>query len=282
MSQITDEAAVPRRAGSPDVAVELADVTFGYDPSRHVLEGISMTIPRGKLVAIMGGSGCGKTTILRLIGGQLRPQSGRVLVGGQSVPELDREALFALRRKFGVLFQFGALFTDMTVYENVAFTMREHTDLPEELIRDLVLMKLHAVGLRGAAQLMPSELSGGMARRVALARAIALDPMLVLYDEPFAGLDPISLGVIGQLIRKLNDALGITSVVVTHDVYESLKIVDYMYFVSAGKIIWQGTPMEVRASDDPFVRQFVDGEADGPVPFHYLAPSYRDEMFANA
>ena len=212
----------------------------------------------------------------------MRPQSGRVLVGGQSVPELDREALFALRRKFGVLFQFGALFTDMTVYENVAFTMREHTDLPEELIRDLVLMKLHAVGLRGAAQLMPSELSGGMARRVALARAIALDPMLVLYDEPFAGLDPISLGVIGQLIRKLNDALGITSVVVTHDVYESLKIVDYMYFVSAGKIIWQGTPMEVRASDDPFVRQFVDGEADGPVPFHYLAPSYRDEMFANA
>ena len=282
MSQITDEAAVPRRAGSPDVAVELAGVTFGYDPSRRVLEEISMTIPRGKLVAIMGGSGCGKTTILRLIGGQLRPQSGRVLVGGQSVPELDREALFALRRKFGVLFQFGALFTDMTVYENVAFTMREHTDLPEELIRDLVLMKLHAVGLRGAAQLMPSELSGGMARRVALARAIALDPMLVLYDEPFAGLDPISLGVIGQLIRKLNDALGITSVVVTHDVYESLKIVDYMYFVSAGKIIWQGTPMEVRASDDPFVRQFVDGEADGPVPFHYLAPSYRDEMFANA
>ena len=282
MSQITDEAAVPRRAGSPDVAVELAGVTFGYDPSRRVLEGISMTIPRGKLVAIMGGSGCGKTTILRLIGGQLRPQSGRVLVGGQPVPELDREALFALRRKFGVLFQFGALFTDMTVFENVAFTMREHTDLPEELIRDLVLMKLHAVGLRGAAQLMPSELSGGMARRVALARAIALDPMLVLYDEPFAGLDPISLGVIGQLIRKLNDALGITSVVVTHDVYESLKIVDYMYFVSAGKIIWHGTPTDVRASDDPFVRQFVDGEADGPVPFHYLAPSYRDEMFANA
>jgi len=282
VSQSTDKAAVPERAGSPDVAVELADVTFGYDPARHVLEGISMTIPRGKVVAIMGGSGCGKTTILRLIGGQLRQQSGRVLVGGQSVADLDRDALFALRRKFGVLFQFGALFTDITVFENVAFTMREHTDLPEELIRDLVLMKLHSVGLRGAAQLMPAELSGGMARRVALARAIALDPMLVLYDEPFAGLDPISLGIIGQLIRKLNDALGITSVVVTHDVYESLKIVDYMYFVSAGKIVWQGTPAEVRASGDAFVRQFVDGEADGPVPFHYLAPSYRDEMLAHA
>ena len=267
MSQSTDKAAVPERAGSPDVAVEIADVTFGYDPARHVLEGISMTIPRGKVVAIMGGSGCGKTTILRLIGGQLRQQSGRVLVGGQSVADLDRDALFALRRKFGVLFQFGALFTDITVFENVAFTMREHTDLPEELIRDLVLMKLHSVGLRGAAQLMPAELSGGMARRVALARAIALDP--------------ISLGIIGQLIRKLNDALGITSVVVTHDVYESLKIVDYMYFVSAGKIVWQGTPAEVRASGDAFVRQFVDGEADGPVPFHYLAPSYRDEMFAH-
>jgi len=282
VSQSTDKAAVPERAGSPDVAVEIADVTFGYDPARHVLEGISMTIPRGKVVAIMGGSGCGKTTILRLIGGQLRQQSGRVLVGGQSVADLDRDALFALRRKFGVLFQFGALFTDITVFENVAFTMREHTDLPEELIRDLVLMKLHSVGLRGAAQLMPAELSGGMARRVALARAIALDPMLVLYDEPFAGLDPISLGIIGQLIRKLNDALGITSVVVTHDVYESLKIVDYMYFVSAGKIVWQGTPAEVRASGDAFVRQFVDGEADGPVPFHYLAPSYRDEMLAHA
>jgi phospholipid/cholesterol/gamma-HCH transport system ATP-binding protein len=266
----------------PKIAVELDRVTFGYDPARKVLDGISMTIPRGKVVAIMGGSGCGKTTILRLIGGQLRPQSGRVLVGGQSVPDLDRDALFALRRKFGVLFQFGALFTDMTVFENVAFTLREHADLPEELVRDLVLMKLHAVGLRGAAQLMPSELSGGMARRVALARAIALDPMLVLYDEPFAGLDPISLGVVGQLIRKLNDALGITSVVVTHDVYESLKIVDYMYFVSEGRIVWQGTPAEVRASDEAYVRQFVDGDSDGPVPFHYPAPSYRAELIGHA
>jgi len=265
----------------PDNAVELADVTFGYD--RHpVLMGISMTIPRGKVVAIMGGSGCGKTTILRLIGGQLRPRSGRVMVAGQSVPDLDREELYAMRRKFGMLFQFGALFTDMSVYENIAFALREHTDLPEELIRDLVLMKLHAVGLRGAAQLMPAELSGGMARRVALARAIALDPMLVMYDEPFAGLDPISLGVVGQLIRRLNDALGITSVVVTHDVYESLKIVDYLYFVSQGRIIAQGTPSEVRASGDAFVRQFVDGEPDGPVPFHYPAPAYRTELFARA
>ncbi len=269
-------------ASTPEIAVELADVTFGYDAARTVLDGISMTIPRGKVVAIMGGSGCGKTTILRLIGGQLKPQRGHVLVGGESIPDLDRDALFALRRKFGMLFQFGALFTDMSVYENVAFALREHADLPEELVRDLVLMKLHAVGLRGAAQLMPAELSGGMARRVALARAIVLDPMLVLYDEPFAGLDPISLGVVGQLIRKLNDALGITSVVVTHDVYESLKIVDYMYFVSAGKIVWHGTPAAVRASGEAFVRQFVDGEPDGPVPFHYPAPSYRSELFADA
>ena len=255
-------------------------MTFGYD-RRIVLDGISMAIPRGRVVAIMGGSGCGKTTILRLIGGQLRPQAGRVMVAGESVPDLDREALYAMRRKLGMLFQFGALFTDMSVYENIAFTLREHTDLPEELIRDLVLMKLHAVGLRGAAQLMPSELSGGMARRVALARAIALDPMLVMYDEPFAGLDPISLGVVGQLIRRLNDALGITSVVVTHDVYESLKIVDYLYFVSEGKIIAQGTAAEVRASDDAFVRQFVDGAPDGPVPFHYPSQPYRAELFAN-
>jgi phospholipid/cholesterol/gamma-HCH transport system ATP-binding protein len=268
-------------AARTEIAVELENVTFGYD-ERAVLTGISMTIPRGKVVAIMGGSGCGKTTILRLIGGQLKPQSGRVLVAGQSVADLDREELYTMRRRFGMLFQFGALFTDMTVYENVAFALREHTDLPEELVRDLVLMKLHAVGLRGAAQLMPSELSGGMARRVALARAVALDPMLVMYDEPFAGLDPISLGVVGQMIRRLNDALGITSVVVTHDVYESLKIVDYMYFVSEGKIIAQGTAADVRASADAFVRQFVDGAPDGPVPFHYPARPYGAELFARA
>ena len=261
-----------------EIAVELTGVSFGYDRRRPVLTAIDMAVPRGRLVAIMGGSGCGKTTILRLIGGQLRPQTGTVTVAGQDVMSLDRDALFALRRRIGMLFQFGALFTDMSVFENIAFPMREHTDLPEELIRDLVLMKLNAVGLRGAAQLRPSELSGGMARRVALARAIALDPMLVMYDEPFAGLDPISLGIVGQLIRKLNDALGITSLVVTHDIYESLKIVDYIYFVAEGRVIAQGTPDEVRASHDPFVRQFVDGAPDGPVPFHYPAKALADEF----
>jgi phospholipid/cholesterol/gamma-HCH transport system ATP-binding protein len=254
-----------------EIAVRLTGVSFGYDPKRPVLRGIDLAIPRGRLVAIMGGSGCGKTTILRLIGGQLRAQAGTISVAGEDVAALDREALFALRRRIGMLFQFGALFTDMSVFENIAFPLREHTELQEELVRDLVLMKLNAVGLRGAAQLRPSELSGGMARRVALARAIALDPMLVMYDEPFAGLDPISLGIVGQLIRRLNDALGITSIVVTHDIYESLKIVDYIYFVSEGRIIAQGPPGEVRASSDAFVRQFVDGEPDGPVPFHYPA-----------
>ena len=259
------------------------DVTFGYDRRRRpVLAGIDLTIPRGKVVAIMGASGSGKTTLLRLIGGQLRPLRGKVIVAGQSVPDLDRDGLYALRRKVGMLFQFGALFTDMTVFENIAFPMRELTDMPDELIHDLVLMKLNAVGLRGAVQLMPSELSGGMARRVALARAIALDPMLVLYDEPFAGLDPISLGIVGQLIRKLNDALGITSVVVTHDIYESLKIVDYIYFVSDGRIVATGTPAEVRASVDPYVRQFVNGEPDGPVPFHMRARPLATEFAADA
>ena len=237
-----------------------------------------MAIPRGQVVAIMGGSGCGKTTILRLIGGQLHPQSGSICVAGQDVTALDRDGLFAMRRRIGMLFQFGALFTDMSVFENIAFPMREHTRLQEELIRDLVLMKLNAVGLRGAAQLRPAELSGGMARRVALARAIALDPMLVMYDEPFAGLDPISLAIVGQLIRKLNDALGITSVVVTHDIYESLKIVDYIYFVSEGRIVAQGTPAEVRSSHDSYVRQFVDGQPDGPVPFHYPAKALIEEL----
>jgi phospholipid/cholesterol/gamma-HCH transport system ATP-binding protein len=261
-----------------EIAVQLTSVSFGYDRRRPVLRGIDMAIPRGKLVAIMGGSGCGKTTILRLIGGQLRQQGGTITVAGQDVIALDREALFALRRKIGMLFQFGALFTDMSVFENIAFPMREHTELQEELIRDLVLMKLNAVGLRGAAQLRPAELSGGMSRRVALARAIALDPMLVMYDEPFAGLDPISLGIVGQLVRKLNDALGITSVVVTHDIYESLKIVDYIYFVAEGRIVAQGTADEVRASKDAFVRQFVDGEPDGPVPFHYPASAVAEEF----
>lgn len=257
--------------------VELRDVRFGYG-QRDVLHGVNLVVPRGKVVAIMGGSGCGKTTLMRLIGGQLKPKSGLLSVCGEQVPDLDRKGLYALRRRMSMLFQFGALFTDMSVFENVAFPMREHTDLPEAIIRDLVLMKLHAVGLRGAAELMPSELSGGMARRVALARAIALDPELMMYDEPFAGLDPISLGVIGQLIRKLNDALGASSIVVTHDVQESLQIVDYIYFLSEGKVVAEGTPDEIRASTDPWVHQFVWGEADGPVPFQVPAVPYEEAL----
>ncbi len=237
-----------------------------------------MKIPRGKVVAIMGGSGCGKTTLLRCIGGQLRPTGGRVRLEQHQVCEMSHNDLYRLRRKMGVLFQFGALFTDMSVFDNVAFPLREHTALSEEMIRDLVLMKLEAVGLRGANKLMPGELSGGMARRVALARAVALDPMLVMYDEPFAGLDPIALGVIGQLIRKLNDALGATSIMVTHDVQESLLIVDYIYFVSNGKIVAEGTPEQIRASDDPFVHQFVHAEVEGPVHFDYPAPTARQEF----
>jgi phospholipid/cholesterol/gamma-HCH transport system ATP-binding protein len=265
----------PAVSASP--LVDIDNVTFAYD-RRTILKGISLSIPKGKVVAIMGGSGCGKTTLLRLISGQIKPSRGEVRVGGKTVHELEPDALYALRRKMGMLFQFGALFTDMSVYDNVAFQMREHTDLSESMIRDLVLMKLHAVGLRGAARLMPSELSGGMARRVALARAIALDPMLIMYDEPFAGLDPISLGVIGQLIRQLNDALGATSILVTHDVIESLAIVDYVYFVSEGKIVAEGTPAEIRASDEPFVRQFVGGQPDGPVPFQYPARAYCEDL----
>jgi phospholipid/cholesterol/gamma-HCH transport system ATP-binding protein len=257
--------------------VEIKDLDFAYE-DRPILDGISLEIPRGKVVAIMGGSGCGKTTLLRLIGGQLRPIRGDVLVDGQSVPQLANDELYALRRRMGMLFQFGALFTDISVFDNVAYQMREHTDLTEELIRDMVLMKLNAVGLRGAHQLMPAELSGGMARRVALARAIALDPMLIMYDEPFAGLDPISLGVIGQLIRKLNDALGATTIMVTHDIQESLLIVDFIYFMSDGKIVALGTPDEIRASKHPFVHQFVFAEADGPVPFHYPATPLAQEL----
>ncbi|MDR1710152.1 MAG: ABC transporter ATP-binding protein [Candidatus Accumulibacter sp.] len=257
--------------------VKIRDVNFAYD-DRPILKGIDMEIPRGQLVAIMGNSGCGKTTLLRLIGGQLKPTSGELLVDGQSVPGMSHDELYAMRRRMGMLFQFGALFTDISVFENVAYLMREHTDLSEELIRDMVLMKLNAVGLRGAHRLMPAELSGGMARRVALARAIALDPVLILYDEPFAGLDPISMGVIGQLIRRLNDALGATTLLVTHDVQEALSIVDYVYFVSEGQIVAKGTPDEIRASADPFVHQFVFGEADGPVPFHYPAPPLEEDL----
>jgi len=257
--------------------VEIRDVNFAYD-SRPILKGINMDFPRGKLVAVMGLSGCGKTTILRHIGGVLKPTKGYVKVDGKIIHELDRGGLYEMRRKMGMLFQFGALFTDMTVYDNVAFQIREHTDLPEEIIRDLVMMKLRAVGLYGTQDLMPAELSGGMARRVALARTIALDPMLIMYDEPFAGLDPISLTVVGQLIRRLNDALGATSIVVTHDIQESLKIVDYVYFVSNGAIIAEGTADDIRASGEAFVHQFVHGEMDGPIPFHYPAGDYQQGL----
>ena len=260
-----------------DSLVKISDLNFSYD-DRAILKGINMEIPRGQLVAIMGNSGCGKTTLLRLIGGQLKPTNRTLTIDAQSVPDMSHNELYAMRRRMGMLFQFGALFTDISVFDNVAYLMREHTDLTEEMIRDIVLMKLNAVGLRGAHDLMPSELSGGMARRVALARAIALDPMLVMYDEPFAGLDPISMGVIGQLIRKLNDALGATTLLVTHDVQEALQIVDYVYFVSDGQIVAQGTPEAIRASTDPFVHQFVAGEADGPVHFHYPAAPFASEL----
>jgi phospholipid/cholesterol/gamma-HCH transport system ATP-binding protein len=257
--------------------VEIRDLQFGYG-DRPLLSGLSMDFPRGKVVAVMGGSGSGKTTVLRLIGGQLRPQAGSVTVDGQSVPELALPALYLMRRKMGMLFQHGALFTDLSVFDNVAFPLREQTALPESMIRDLVLLKLHAVGLSNAAQLKPAEISGGMARRVALARAVALDPQLVMYDEPFAGLDPISMGVTANLIRTLNDALGSTSVLVSHDVHESFLIADYVYFLSQGRIVAHGTPAQMAASSDPYVKQFVHAEADGPVPFHYPGRSLAEQL----
>lgn len=260
-----------------DILVDIQDLHFSYG-DRPLLQGINMRIPRGKVVAIMGGSGCGKTTLLRCIGGQLRPTAGSVRLGDSVVSKMSESELYRLRRQMGMLFQFGALFTDLSVFENVAFPLREHTDLPERMIRDLVLMKLEAVGLRGAQRLMPTALSGGMARRVALARAVALDPALIMYDEPFTGLDPIALGVIGRLIRTLNDALGATSIMVTHDVQESLLMVDYIYFLNGGKVVAEGTPDDIRASRDPFVHQFVHAEADGPVAFDYPAPSAAEDF----
>jgi phospholipid/cholesterol/gamma-HCH transport system ATP-binding protein len=250
--------------------VEIEDLHFSYG-DRPIFKGLSLTIPRGKVVAILGASGCGKTTLLQLIGGQLKPSRGNVKVDGQVVHELSTDALFELRKKMGMMFQAGGLFTDIRTFDNVAFPLREHTRLPESLIREMVLMKLNAVGLRGANQLMPSELSGGMSRRVALARAIAHDPMLSMYDEPFAGLDPISLNLIAELIRRLNDALGTTSIVVTYDVSESLKLVDYVYVIADGKLAGKGTPDEVLASEDPFLKQFLHALPDGPIEFHYPA-----------
>lgn len=277
-------AIVPNPSGQlftgPNV-VELADVDFAYAPGdKPILSGLSMRFPRGKVVAVMGGSGCGKTTVMRLIGGMVRPQRGIVTFNGADIDAMGQKDLYAVRRQMGMLFQFGALFTDLSVFDNVAFPLREHTDLPESMIRDLVLMKLNAVGLRGARNLMPAQISGGMARRVALARAIALDPALLMYDEPFAGLDPISLGLTAKLIRDLNDALGATTIIVSHDVQETFQIADYVYFIANGGIAAAGAPEDLRASSDPFVRQFVHAQADGPVPFHYAAPSLADDFLA--
>ena len=257
--------------------IEIKDVSFAYG-TRPILTGINMTIPRGAVVAIMGISGSGKTTLLRLIAGVMKAKQGDVRVDGQLVNDLNTAGIYSLRRRLGMMFQFGALFTDLSVFDNVAFQMREHTDLSEAMIRDLVLMKLHAVGLRGAHKLMPSELSGGMSRRVALARAIALDPMLMLYDEPFTGLDPIAMGVISNLIKELNAALGATSIVVTHDVHEALEVVDYVYYLSDGKMVAHGTPDDIRNSSDPLVRQFVYGEFDGPVAYQYPGRTLADDM----
>ena len=267
----------------PDNLVELHDVRFGYG-ARAVLHDLTLEVPRGKVTALMGASGGGKTTVLRLIGGQVRAQAGQVLLEGRNVAAMSEARLYAARRRMGMLFQFGALFTDLSVFENVAFPLREHTPLTEALIRDIVLMKLDAVGLRGARDLMPAEISGGMARRVALARAIALDPELVMYDEPFAGLDPISLDTAARLIRRLNEALGITSLIVSHDLAETFRIADHVVILADGAVAAQGTPDEVRASPDPLVRQFVhpEDDAEGPVRFHYPGPSVAEDFGVGA
>ncbi|MDQ6881140.1 MAG: ABC transporter ATP-binding protein [Pseudomonadota bacterium] len=262
---------------SPVSLVECRSVSFGYG-GRRVLEDVSFTIPLGKVTALMGASGGGKTTVLRLIGGQVRADSGEVSFDAQDVALLDEAGLYGVRRRMGMLFQFGALFTDQSVFDNVAFPLREHTGLPPNLVRDIVLMKLDAVGLRGARDLMPSEISGGMARRVALARAMALDPLLIMYDEPFAGLDPISLGTAARLIRQLNDTLGITSIVVSHDLEETFRIADQVIVLANGKVAAQGSPQEVQDSVDPMVHQFVNAEPDGPVRFHYPGPTVASDF----
>ena len=261
----------------PDTLLEVSDLHFAFE-NNQVLKGINLAIPRGKVVGILGVSGCGKTTLLRHFGGQLKPSRGQVTFDGQVVHTLGNDALYAMRRKMGMMFQVSGLFTDLSVFDNIAYPMREHTDLPEDAIHDLVLMKLHAVGLRGAQALRTGELSGGMERRVALARAIALDPMLIMYDEPFAGLDPISLNTVASLIRRLNDALGLTSVVVTYDVSESLKVADYVYFIHNGVVVAEGNAPEMADSDDPFVSQFVHAKPDGPVAFQYPSRPYPEEL----
>jgi len=264
-----------------ETLIEIDDLHFSYEDHK-VLDGIKLHIPRGKVVAILGASGSGKSTLLRLIGGQLRPAQGSVRVDGQVIHELDHSGLYAMRRNMGMMFQAGGLFSDMSVYDNIAFPMRELTDMPEIVIRDLVLMKLQSVGLRGTIDLMPNELSGGMSRRVALARAIALDPMLTMYDEPFAGLDPISLNVIAELIRRLNDALGATSIIVTYDVSESLKVADYAFLIYKGVVAAEGPPDELLASSDPFVNQFLHAQPTGPVAFHMEGAPYQEDLGISA
>ena len=264
---------------TPDKLIVIDHVSFGYDASRSILNDVSLDFERGKVTAILGGSGCGKTTLLRLIGGVHPATKGTVRFDGEVVDTRNKEQLFKLRRRLGMLFQFGALFTDLSVFENVAFPLREHTDLAEPMIRDIVLMKLNAVGLRGAAQLRISEISGGMARRVALARAVALDPEVIMYDEPFAGLDPISMGVAANLIRTLNDTTRATSLIVSHDVQECFAICDYAYLLSSqGRVVAHGKPAELNVSEDPEVRQFIRGEPDGPVRFHYPAKPLAEDF----
>lgn len=260
-----------------EILVDIKNMVFKRE-ERVIFDDISLSIPKGKVTAIMGPSGIGKTTLLRLIGGQLKPDSGQILFDGQNIPALSRSDLYAIRKRMSMLFQSGALFSEMSVFDNIAFPIREHTRLPEKIIEKMVLMKLEAVGLRGARSLNPTELSGGMARRAALARAIALDPELILYDEPFAGQDPISMGVIVRLIRSLSDALGLTSVVVSHDVQEVMSIADYIYIVADKKIIGHGTPDKILQQNSPMVNQFVKGESDGPVAFHYPAQSFASEL----
>lgn len=259
--------------------VSVRNLSFSRGDNK-IFDNISLTIGRGKITAIMGPSGTGKTTLLKLIGGQLTPDSGTVDVDGRNVHRLRRADLYELRKRMGMLFQSGALLTDMSVYDNVAFPLREHTHLPESMIRTLVLMKLQAVGLRGARNLMPNELSGGMARRIALARAIALDPMMIMYDEPFTGQDPISMGALVHLIKSLNTTLGLTSIIVSHDVHETSLIADYIYLVSGGKVVGQGTPAEIAQSESAWVQQFMTGAADGPVHFHYPAKDYLDDLLS--
>ena len=260
-----------------DNVIEVRDLSFSYG-ELQVFRGLSLDIPRGKVVAILGSSGSGKSTLLKLIGGQLRPARGSILVEGENVHQLDADALYELRLEMGMMFQTSGLFSDLSVYENIAFPIRENFDLPEEVVRRMVLMKLHAVGLRGARDMKPGDLSGGMTRRVALARAIATDPKLMMYDEPFAGLDPISLNQIVELIRSLNEALGLSSIVVTYDVQEALKVAEYVYVINDGSVLGQGTPQQISSSADPYLKQFVNALPDGPVRFHFPAAPVAEDL----